>query len=327
MEAKIISQNAEQAMSGMINLEKIIDAAKRFDPLNPTVVKLSSMLLDPNVGLNEISSLISYDQALTLKLLKTANSAYIGRAMRITSVQEAISFIGEFKTLNILISCTLGKQLRNSRLQAYDCLEGQLWRDSVLASIAAEQCSKVFRVHAQPVSATSALLLNVGKVILSRFISTEIQETIAICKKSGKDQIQAELEILDIHYAEVGGLIAHHWGLPFEITVGISYQHDPDAVKNTTSDVAHVCYKLVEHFSKDPTVETDEHNINPNVLERLQPSSKAWFDVFQNLVKDRYLKVCRSYDLPENDLIPPNWDTNPNQMMATCSEFAQSIHA
>ena len=326
MEAKIVNQKAKQATSGVVILDEIIEAAKHFDPLNPTIVKLSSMLTNPNMGLNEVSTLISFDQALTVKLLKAANSAYIGRAMRITSVQEAISFIGEFKTLNLLLSCTLGNQLRQSRLPVYDYVEGQLWRDSVLATIAAEQCSKVFRVHAPPVSATSALLLNIGKVVLSRFISTEVQEFIAVCKKKGKDQAQAEMEILNIHYGEVGGLIAQHWGLPYEITVGISFQHDPDVVKNTTSDVTHVCYKLVEHFSKEPSEEPATPRINPNVLERLQPSSKAWFDVFQNLVKDRYLKVCRSYDLPDNHLIPPNWDwqtASPLEM----NEPQYTVHA
>ena len=323
MEAKIANLNSMPGTSGRINLDEVINAAKDFAPLNPTIVKLSSMLIDPNVSLNEISSIISYDQALTLKLLKAANSAYVGSAMRITSVQEAISFIGEFKTLNLLLSCTLGSQLRKAKLPVYDEVEGQLWRDSVLASITAEQCSKVFRVHAPPEAATSALLLNVGKVVLSRFISREIQDYISVCKMDGKDQIQAEMEILNIHFGEVGGLVAQHWGLPNEITIGIRFQHDPDVMKNTTSDVAHVCYKLVEYFSRAPSFETEKRMINPNVLERLQPSSKAWFEVMRELVKERYLKVCQNYDLPDNDFLPPNWESGQPQQNAPL----QSAHA
>jgi HD-like signal output (HDOD) protein len=219
-------------------------------------------------------------------------------------------------------SC-FASQLKKSKLSAYDDVEGQLWRDSVLASIAAEQCSKVFRVHAPQEATTSALLLNVGKVVLSRFISKEIQEYISVCKLNGKNQIQAEMEILNIHFGEVGGLIAQHWGLPYEITIGISFQHNPDEVKNTTSDVAHICYKLVEYFSKPPSFGQKELQINPNVLERLQPSSKSWFDVMRELVKERYLKVCRSYDLPDNDLLPPNWDSVDREQEA----ILQSAHA
>ncbi len=311
----IANQGPDHTFPGIVNLDEVLDAAKSFEPLNPTIVKLSSMLIDQDVGLNEISSLISYDQALTLKLLKAANSAYVGSSMRITTVQEAISFIGEFKTLNLLLSCTLGKQLREVKLPAYKDTEGLLWRDSVLASITAEQCSKIFRVHAPPESNTSALLLNVGKVVLSRFMSTEIQEYISVCKQKGNDQIQAEMEVMNIHYGKVGGLIAQHWGLPYEITVGISYQHDPDSVKNPTSDVAHVCYKLVEYLTQAKPDEQAELSIHSNVLERLQPSSKAWLDVLMELVRERYLRVCRSYDLPENRLIPTAWgSTHPAEM-------------
>jgi HD-like signal output (HDOD) protein len=290
------------------NLDEIIDAAKQFPPLNPTVVKLSSMIVDPNVGLSEMSTLISYDQALTVELLKAANSAYVGRAMRVTSVQEAISFLGEFKTLNLLLSCTVGSHLRSLKLLVYNLLENQLWRDSVLASITAEQCSKVFRVHAPQVSTTSALLHNVGKVVMSRFMNAEIQEYLSICKMSGKDQVEAEMEILSVHYGEIGGIIAQNWGLPFEITVGISFQHDPNIVKNVTSDVTHVCYRMADFLSQDPEASNCGHMIDPSVIERLKPSSKRWFEVLFELVKDRYQKVCRSYQLCESNSIPANWD-------------------
>ena len=296
------------------NLDEIIDTAKQFPPLNPTVVKLSSMIVDPNVGLNEMSTLISYDQALTVELLKAANSAYVGRAMRVTSVQEAISFLGEFKTLNLLLSCTVGSHLRSLKLLVYNLLENQLWRDSVLASITAEQCSKVFRVHAPQVSTTSALLHNVGKVVMSRFMNAEIQEYLSICKMSGKDQVEAEMEILSVHYGEIGGIIAQNWGLPFEITVGISFQHDPNIVKNVTSDVTHVCYRMVDFFSQNPDHSKGEHLIDQSVIERLKPSSKQWFEVLFELVKDRYEKVCKSYDLSAPETTPANWDWRPREI-------------
>jgi HD-like signal output (HDOD) protein len=110
MEANTANLNTLPSNSGIMNLDEVMDAAKNFEPLNPTIVKLSSLLIDPNVDLNEISTLISYDQALTLKLLKAANSAYVGSAMRITSVQEAISFIGRIQihstsSLHALLLC------------------------------------------------------------------------------------------------------------------------------------------------------------------------------------------------------------------------------
>lgn len=293
------------------NLDEIIDAAKHFPPLNPTVVKLSSMIVDPNVGLNEMSALISYDQALTVELLRAANSAYVGRAMRVTTVQEAISFLGEFKTLNLLLSCTIGSHLRTLQLAVYELLENQLWRDSVLASITAEQCSKVFRVHAPQVATTSALLHNVGKAVMARFMNTEIQEYISICKMSGKDQVEAEMEILNVHYGEIGGIIAQNWGLPFEITVGISFQHDPNIVKNITSDVTHVCYRMADFLSQNSNNPPSVHQIDQNVIERLKPTSKRWFEVLFELVRERYLKVCKSYDLSESESIPANWDWCP----------------
>ena len=94
MEAKL---GSKPNVSRKINRDEVINAAKSFEPLSPTIVRLSSMLVDTNIDLSEIISLISYDQALTYQLLKSANSAYVGSASRITNVQEVAYFRGNSK--------------------------------------------------------------------------------------------------------------------------------------------------------------------------------------------------------------------------------------
>ena len=317
METTFAKLESQPNISRKVHRDEVINTAKSFEPLSPTVVKLSSMLVDTNTDLSEIISLISYDQALTYQLLKAANSAYMGSASRITNVQEAAYFMGKIKTLNLLLACAFGSKLRSKKLPAYEEVEGQLWRDSVIASITAEQCSKVFRLRIPPETACAALLLNAGKVILSRFISDEMKRYISERRLSGRDQIQAELEVLDTHYVEVGGIIAEHWGLPPEIAIGVKYQHDPDKVKKATSDVTHLCYRWIEFLSTPVSSGNGEIKINPNVIQRLQPSSKAWFAVMQALVKERYQKVCGDYGLPEKGLLPKQWafdDTRKNSM-------------
>lgn len=291
------SYDTMEILPSIVNINAIIEAANNFHPLNPTVVKLSTMILDPYVGIKEMANLISYDQALTLKLLKAANSAYVGRAMRITNVQDAISFIGEYQTLNLLLSCTLGSELLALKLEAYKAAEGDLWHDSVLSSITAEQAPRFFDASIPQVATTGALLYNVGKVVMSRFISGEVLEYISICKAGGKDQIEAEMEILNVHYGEIGGLIAQHWGLPHEMIVGINFHHDPDIVKSTISDTTHICHNIVEHFRNEEEDQDQFDKIHPNVIDRLKPTTEDWFENLTEAVKERFEKVRSSYGL------------------------------
>ena len=286
-----------EILPNIVNINSIIEAANNFNPLNPTVVKLSTMILDPFVGIKEMANLIAYDQALTLKLLKAANSAYVGRAMRITNVHDAISFIGEYQTLNLLLSCTLGGELLNLKLEAYKAAEGDLWHDSVLSSIAAEQAPRFFETSVPQVATTSALLYNVGKVVMARFISGEVMEFISVCKASGKDQIEAEMEILNVHYGEIGGLIAQNWGLPHEMIVGINFHHDPDIVKSSISDITHICHNMVEYFRDEEDPKDAVLKVNPNVIDRLKPIAEGWFEKLAEAVKERFEKVRGSYGL------------------------------
>ena len=70
MEATFAKLGSKPNVSGKVNRDEVINAAKSFEPLSPTIVKLSWMLVDTNIDLSEIISLISYDQALTYQLLK-----------------------------------------------------------------------------------------------------------------------------------------------------------------------------------------------------------------------------------------------------------------
>ena len=290
-------------MSGLVDVNDIVAAANEFKPLNPTIVRLSSMILDPFTGTREMAKLIAFDQALTIKLLKAANSAYIGSAMRITNVGEAISFIGEYQTLNLLLSCTIGQELLAANLAAYGYAEGQLWRESVIASLAAEQCGRMFRTPVPQVSTTSALLYNVGKVVMSRFIKEDVQEYISLNKKGGQKTADAEMEILNVHYGEIGGLIAQHWGLPHEMVVGISFHHNPDTVCSSISDVTHVCHSMVEHLKNEAAQSSNSHQVNPNVIERLDPRYDNWLEKLEAYVCDRFSDVAPSYGL-KADLTP-----------------------
>lgn len=100
---------------------------------------------------------------------------------------------------------------------------------------------------------------------------------------SGRDQIQAELEVLDTHYVEVGGIIAEHWGLPPEIAIGVKYQHDPDKVTKATSDVTHLCYRWIEFLSTPVSSGNGE-------IKSIQTSFNAC-----NLVQRHGLQSCRHW--------------------------------
>lgn len=259
--------------------------------------------MDPNASIDDMAALIAYDQALTIKLLKAANSAFVGRAMEITNVHDAISYIGQQHTLNLLISNTLGSELVHKKLTAYDLAEGQLWAHSVLASIAADQCRKLFRAEVPQETPTAALLYNVGKVILSRFIDEDLGSFLSKSKEGGMDTAESEREILEVHYGEIGGLMVQHWGLSDAIVKAITFHHDPDIVSDPISDFTHVCHLVVQHLDPEHGSAAIEDKMSKQAIDRLGPVSDDWFEQLCDRVKERYLEVHQSFGL-KHQLLP-----------------------
>ena len=88
---------AEQFIaSKIINLPTLPDIAH----------KVVSLVQDEKTSGKDLSKLITYDQAISLRLLKVANSAYFGFSNEVSTVQHAISVLGfdEVKRLAVGIA-------------------------------------------------------------------------------------------------------------------------------------------------------------------------------------------------------------------------------
>ena len=73
-------------------------------PAMPQIVHKARAVIDnPDSSIQDFSNLIETDQALALKVLKIANSAYYRRIKDVSSVHEAAVILGE-RTLTELIT-------------------------------------------------------------------------------------------------------------------------------------------------------------------------------------------------------------------------------
>ena len=73
----------------------------------------------------------------------------------------------------------------------------------------------------------AALLHDVGKLVMSRFVEPVDLKAIEMVREAGITRIQAETEVLGVNHAELGGLIATKWELPETLVRGIAYHHVP----------------------------------------------------------------------------------------------------
>ena len=69
-----------------------------------SILRLNSLLDDPEVGLEDVAEVVEQDMALTVKLFQLVNSAQYGLLRQIQDVREAVSYLGMNTVRNLAVS-------------------------------------------------------------------------------------------------------------------------------------------------------------------------------------------------------------------------------
>lgn len=164
---------------------------------------------------------ITVDPAFSAKLLTHANSAYYGLARKVTSIRDAIFYLG-FKAVREMAMTVgifdmfVGKNDKDSlRRRAW-------WRHSVDAAIACRFIAESTHRMDPAEAYTCGLLHYIGKTLLDRFGGANyafVEQRIAI----GMPEIEAELRTYGCNHVEVSIGAGRKWGLPENILASFQY--------------------------------------------------------------------------------------------------------
>jgi putative nucleotidyltransferase with HDIG domain len=233
----------------MLDYQQLVRAAEALDPVPVSVSRLVNIVSDDQWAFSDVEHVISLDQALTGRLLQIANSAWSASLVPIGTVKDAVIRIGIGPAVSFAVGACVGPTLRRA-LPEYGLGEGELWRHSVAASLAAEVLSAMSPMEVPAEAVTAALLHDVGKLVLARFLTADLLAGLAEVRASGdRSMMQAEVGVLGVHHGELGGLIARHWNLPSRVADAIAHHHAPERIEDAACDVvalANVAAKVVD---------------------------------------------------------------------------------
>jgi HD-like signal output (HDOD) protein len=124
--------------------------------------------------------------------------------MPIGTVRDAVVRVGIGPVVSFAVASCLGPTFRRA-LPAYGLSEGDLWSHSVAASLGAEVIGALSPIMVPPETVTAALLHDVGKLVLARFLTPELLAGIADARIDGeRSEMQAEIDVLGVHHGELG---------------------------------------------------------------------------------------------------------------------------
>jgi HD-like signal output (HDOD) protein len=276
----------------VIDLDALTTAAVELEPLPVSTTRLAALVCRETPEIDEVVEVVRFDQALTASLLASANSSWSASRTRITTVRDAVVRLGTGPVLSLALGSALRTRLHRA-VPEYGLAEGELWEHSVAASLAGELLTRRSPRRPPAETATAALLHDVGKLVMARFLDDSLLGTLHLAAIEGVGRRQAEFDVLGVDHAELGGLVAQTWRLPPSLVRGISYHHSPtlgDDLIGYAVHIADVIAKVVGAGLED-NPDLESYNI------ALYELGLSHDDVEQmcSLVDARFVEVSRRF--------------------------------
>lgn len=210
----------------MLTLKELMRRVRDLPPLPGAALKLLVLCRDPEVPLRDIVAVIEVEPALTLRVLRLANSPFYGLERKVATVRDAVVSLGADAIVNCVLAGCLA-HLFSLAGRGYSRTPEDAWRHAVGTAVCAqglaERCDRSLEAQAF----TCGLLHDIGKTVLATRPETERLRILPLAEREGISFLEAERAVLGFDDAEAGAALAEHWNLPGEIVEAIRWQYEP----------------------------------------------------------------------------------------------------
>lgn len=207
----------------MITLDTVRERVRTLPSLPTTVVELGQAVADERCSLERIMGILSKDPPLAATMLRLANSVAFGATRQVTDIRSAVQRMGFDALLNLGRTAAIIRTFRGSK----QLNPIHLWQHSVAVGLTAKGICRLLRKHSMEEPAfLTGLLHDIGKIALDLCFSEEYAPVVQAIQE-GRPTLEAELEILGITHAEVGGMVALSWNFADLMVEVIRNHHTP----------------------------------------------------------------------------------------------------
>ncbi len=210
---------------------RVIAKAGELPVLPETAIKVMHELRTPGITVPRLIRLVELDPAMTVAVLRTANSAFYGSQAQLRDLKGAINSIGMKQTRNLLYALVLKAQVADA--EAYGSLGVEVFEHSLAVAFGSRLVADTAGVDVEDVF-LCGILHDIGKLALAQALRLD--------SEGQHRELQApDLSLIADHHAETGALLATKWGLPADVANVIRYHHtfeSADAPQPSTACVA-----------------------------------------------------------------------------------------
>jgi len=239
-------------------IEAYVARATPMPTLPASAVRILELSKGDDSEVEEIADAVMTDKVLTARMIRLVNSAFWGLRRQVTSIREAIVYLGLHQIRSIVLTTTLFNTFE-SKNPEFDI--SHIWEHGLGCAMIARKIAKMAGYKDFEKAYIAGLMHDIGKVILSQYSLQEYDRVLDKVKEGACTFYEAENEILGINHTDFAAWFKSEWGFADELAEVIAYHHTPE--KATVDPYLISIVTLANLFSR---VRGLDYEISQNML-------------------------------------------------------------
>jgi len=209
-------------------------AMNELPPLPMAVQKLLAVMNDEKSSADDVTQVLSSDQALAGKILKLVNSSFYGMSGEVSTITRAVVVLGFSGVRNV----AMGFGMVSAMKKMGGTSMAEFWDHAIAAGAGAQAMAEEMGPGNDPEEAFIAgLMHDIGHVVLANAAPDEWRQAQDMVM-NGEDVIEAEKELMGMSHASVGQRLMKFWQLPTALQESARWHHNLKMIAGRDQPVA-----------------------------------------------------------------------------------------
>lgn len=200
---------ADSADSAVVALvEGMLDLV----PLPAAYIRIRELVADPDTSFRDVAEVVNSDPALTGRVLRLANSAYLALATKVDSIEHGVRVLGMSQIHDMALATSAVGSLSKLRAEVFDIY--QFWKLSIYTAVSARRLADHCLLPSPQRLFISGLMHDIGSLIMAHELPEGFTECRDKARKADRPYFEFQRELFGFDYADVGAELMRQWSLP-----------------------------------------------------------------------------------------------------------------
>ena len=210
-------------------LDKLLRRVSEVSSLPRIAQRVMEVANNPAAGAADLKAVLEIDAALSARVLRCVNSSAYGLRMKISSLQQAVAYLGLKQIRNLAMTAGIAELFKSEQsLGSYS--RAGLWKHLVAVGVCGRMIAMRLRMLNFEDVFLAGLLHDLGIILEDQYAHNGFVRVIEALEKSGHagprlTLPEAERAELGFDHATLGEEIGRRWGFAEPILAALAWHH------------------------------------------------------------------------------------------------------